>query len=105
VIRKKWDAVSLQSVAGSRLIKLIQSCILFVSIHAVCEYGMQFNDSLIHAAYMAIGGNPAVFLGVQAGLALLWMLTPNLVMFPFIIGIFASLYRKCFQTEFSIVSY
>ena len=40
VIRKKWDAVSLQSVAGSRLIKLIQSCILFVSIHAVCEYGM-----------------------------------------------------------------
>ena len=91
VIRKKWDAVSLQSVAGSRLIKLIQSCILFVSIHAVCEYGMQFNDSLIHAAYMAIGGNPAVFLGVQAGLALLWMLTPNLVMFLFIIGIFASL--------------
>ena len=91
VIRKKWDAVSLQSVAGGRLVRFIQSCILFISMHAVCEYGMQFTDSLIHDAYMAIGGNPTLFLGAQAGLALLWMLTPNLITFLFIIVIFISL--------------
>ena len=91
IIRKKWDELSIQSVIGSRVIKLIQTVVVFLCIHAVCEYGMQFSESMIRAGYKVIGSNPMVFLGIQVALALLWWLVPDLATVLCVIVIYMSL--------------
>ena len=90
-LRVKWDRFSLQSDAGSWIIKGILAVMIFLSLRAICYFGLQFEQSAMTTIYGLMQSNDMILLGAQALIALVWMVSPGLSVLFFVIALWCSM--------------